>query len=477
MAFSVFLVDDEPLLLQRLLRGFEWEKEGFEVLSTFQNSQEALDEIANLKPDLVISDIRMPRIDGLQLMQRAIKESPFTQFVFISGYEEFSYVKKALSLGAAGYCLKPVDDDELSECLERVKEALENQRTLLQYFIGDMLDFNQKESAEKLYQKISVPNAPCAVAASIGDISEELTGFVGFTKVQYDSKNFLYFFDNANYITTIGFAKKIEKLLNENKIGGFKYCCLQGEDSFMENIKNLLNCVHGKFLLKPNNGELLCEKSDNSPSDFASMLEKDYSGQNIGELLQHIANYKQLYQTEKRNIFEVIKIYNIVMATIFLKSDCYFVDDIIKLTDITCQFHNIDEIMTMLAKVLNQKLLRTHNVDLTKLQSETMQKVIEYLHQNFKDSLNFNSLCIMFSVSPSYLSQMFQRELGITFTSYLTQLRINHAKDLLVNSAIPISEIAELCGYTQFCYFSKLFKKQTCYSPSEYRKNKKNPIV
>ena len=129
--FSIILADDEPNILYGMQKGIDWESLGFSVVGTAQNGKEVLDMMDEFHPDLVISDIKMPFMDGLELAKVVRRTMPWLRIVFLSGHDEFEYAQKAVSLHADAYLLKPVSSAQLLETLGQVAEQIEQEQQQL----------------------------------------------------------------------------------------------------------------------------------------------------------------------------------------------------------------------------------------------------------------------------------------------------------------------------------------------------------
>lgn len=126
--YKILLVDDEELVLKSLMHTVEWETYGFTIAGTASSGKEAYEKIMELEPELVLTDIRMSGIGGLELIQLVRQEKPEICFVILSGYAEFAYAKKAMELGAVGYCLKPFQEEEIAGYLKKIKEKLDKEK-------------------------------------------------------------------------------------------------------------------------------------------------------------------------------------------------------------------------------------------------------------------------------------------------------------------------------------------------------------
>lgn len=126
--YRVFLADDEPWSLEVLKNVIDWTEQGFVISGEADDGELALKRILNLKPDLVVSDIRMPGLDGLELLEEIRNRKLDTQVLLISGYTDFEYARQALLYGCMGYLVKPVDEKELLKYLQKVKELLKEKK-------------------------------------------------------------------------------------------------------------------------------------------------------------------------------------------------------------------------------------------------------------------------------------------------------------------------------------------------------------
>lgn len=183
---TIAVIDDESHVVNRIALAFDWESVNAEVIATFTESHEALEKLPYLSPDIVISDIRMPVLDGLALFERIKPLCPYSRFIFMSGFDEFQLVKKALQLGAAAYCLKPVDDEELADALRKISKEIESEKFSLRYILESVIDGNDSSVLHVLASKlgkIEYLNRRFILACSIGDISSELRYYTKFISI------------------------------------------------------------------------------------------------------------------------------------------------------------------------------------------------------------------------------------------------------------------------------------------------------
>ncbi|WP_313134670.1 response regulator transcription factor [Anaerocolumna sp.] len=473
MGYHVVLVDDEKMVLNSLALAFDWSSTNFEVIATFQSSKEALEQILLLKPDVVFTDIRMPEMDGLQLMEAILEKQPQIKFVIISGYEEFSYAKQALSLGAINYCLKPLEDDEIHAMLNQIEEILSEEEfyfnTLFHSMIYNPSSINISRFITYL-KKVKNCAEQITLAASICDISHELEGYVHYYKIQCELDTYIYIIEDNTFLNSIGFRQRIKQKFLRDQIKNFCYLPTTITKDFYQDLERLFNSLYSYYHhpIDITKGDFAVTE-ETSKTDYIDLLSGEASKNNSRNVVSLLKNYATLYPVNDRNIHDVIKIYNITMSLLYRLDGNYFEDYIRTPIELLRDFPDIDSMFSYLIVFLNNNNYVNNNINFDLIKNDTFKKVIDYIHQNFTNQLSFQAICQTYIINPSYLSQVFKRELGTTFTNYIKDLRINYAKDLLAKTNEPISVICEKVGYTQYFYFSKLFKKEAGMTPTQYR--------
>ncbi len=473
MSYHVVLVDDEKMVLNSLALAFDWSSTEFEVIATFQNSQEALEQILILKPDVVFTDIRMPGMDGLQLMEAVHKVQPQIKFVIISGHEEFSYAKRALSLGAVNYCLKPLEDEEILSLLKQIGTALEEEEFYFNTLFHSML-YNPTAANTARFTGYLTKTKNCSenitLAASIRDISYELEGYVHYYKIHYELDTYIYIVEDDDFLTGIGFRQRIKQMFLRDRIQNYCYMPSELNGNFSRDVQRLLDCIYSCYLRPIDITKASFTVPSREPnSDYVNLIIAEASKNNSRNVISLLKNYATLYPLEDRTLQDVIMIYNISMSLLYRLDGSYFEEQLRTPGELFRAFSDIDSLFQYLITFLSNTnhLCNTINMDLIK--NDTFKKIIDYINHNFTAPLSFQTICQTYTINPSYLSQVFKRELGTTFTNYIKDLRINYAKDLLAKTNEPISVVCEKAGYTQYFYFSKLFKKETGMTPTQYR--------
>ncbi|MHC1748921.1 MAG: response regulator [Cellulosilyticaceae bacterium] len=477
MSFKVILVDDEKMVLNSLALGIDWEIAGFKIIEKCQHSLEAFDRICKLKPDVVFVDIKMPHLNGLELMKKVKSVLPNLKFVIISGHAEFAYVQKALSYGASAYCLKPFEDDELYEILSTLREKLEQEQEMLECALLSLLEVRTDSALQHFMRLMSVQGIVLnnmAVGISIGSIADFIDDDINFLEIHAINNEYFYFFSDPTRIQNISFQLKITTAISNQLIRNFAFCCISNLHNNILHAFDLLKDKVYNFFFKPLEPiNLISFEVVEPPSHQSSFSIKEIEGaackNNIVDTLNLLITYRTSFANDNPCIKNAIKLYNICISLLYRLNENYDDDPIQNEGSLITAFNDCDTLINYLIKMLSEYSSNNINMDLIK--NNTFKQILEYINKNFTNTISFQQICSTYSINPSYLSQLFKKEIGMTSTDYITQLRINYAKDLLCKTNLLVSEISQKVGYEQYFYFAKLFKKVTTMSPKQYRES------
>ena len=467
---TVVVIDDEEHVVNRIVLAFDWEEAGCRVIASFTDSTEALEKLPYLSPDIVVSDIKMPVLDGLGLFERVKPLCPWSRFIFLSGFNEFSLVRKALQLGAAAYCLKPVDDEELSKALLDLGREIEDRKLSIGYIIESVIRQEDSSVLPVLLSELGNAeylNKPFIAACSIGDISQELTYYARYRKIRYDTDTFFYFIEDSGLVQSPGFRNRMDSLLSSGSIRGFDWTEASLGSSLKEKLKLIFSNAYSFFT-----GNRITKSL--SPSAYLQKLLSHSRRGDIDELLHMIGGYGSEYPEESRNAEEAVRIYNAVMEAIFHSEGVEFSDPVSNPRELASEFGTLDDMMHYLSSQLSSCIAADAGLPITRLRDGVFKDIIRFINENYCEAITLQSISRRFSISPSYLCQVFQREIGMTFTKYVTRLRIAQAGKLLARTTMPIATISEETGFSEYYYFARVFKKTMGLTPSEYRERKMN---
>ncbi len=565
---KVFLVEDEYAIREGIKKSVNWEQNGFELVGEAGDGEVAFPKIVRSKPDILITDIRMPFMDGLELSRLVKKELPNIKIVVLSGYDDFNYAKQAISIGVEEYILKPVSGEnlmnELQSVAEKIKKENQDKEAREKYlkdreeirilersvFIRDMIDgkLSMQESLEK-GKNLGIDITAAFYAIVLMQVfprkmdSGEINEYSGITEEIYgriketyeDSANvYLYeqvgdvlcFLVKADGMDEIESSiqsgiNNIKSLMDEYKDQMFflsigktverirdvnvsyadasrkfaeRYMCddsfvfygdISGRTRFRDSIEEeRLAASKDAYANSINNNGIDINKIDINSVDISMMSQKTVisflrSG-TLSEVDNLVDDYFENIGEEASNsimLRQYILVESLISSVSFLEG-------------IGVAKNKVEEILGELmnpvkysesadsSKAYIKNLLRIMIEYRNKLSdmkyNEIIEKAKQYIRDNYQnDDMSLQSVASSVNVSSNHFSAIFRKETGDTFIDYLTAVRMDKAKELLVCSSMKTSEIGFEVGYRDPHYFSYIFKKTMGMSPKEYRRIKK----
>lgn len=467
--YQVILVDDEKMILNSLALGFDWNSNGFEVVATSTNSAEALRMIEFIRPDVVFTDIRMPGMSGIELMKKVHQDFPQIQFVVISGYSEFDYAREALTVGALAYCLKPLEDDEIEVALGRAKKILDAKKLVMQSAFSKMMELRNEENTLTFLRSLSSginPDSRMYIAVCCGDASPLLVGNVCFSAVSLSEQCNMYLItSNCVYLRSISFQRMLLNAASQKQLLSFAFAEVASPvHFFMHDFEFLLQAALSHFI-NPDNftfGQVVpAPLADNS-----TVHEQLLASTHQNRCMEVLKLLGELPGKCTLSVFDALQIHNLCNDLLVRTNSNYtsvVISDVFQLVE---HYRTFEDMIRYLSRYLQRN---QDAVNLDMVHNKTFRDILEYISQHFTQPISLQELCRDYCINPSYLSQLFKKELGVTFTTYITHLRIEHAKELLSTTNLRISEISERVGYDYYFNFTKLFKKETGLTPKQYR--------
>lgn len=478
--YNVLLVDDEYMILEGLKHLLPWEELGFKIVGSARSGQQALDFLAKQKVDLMITDITMPEMSGIDLIEEAQKRGHHFKALILSGYQEFNYVKQGIRLGIKNYLVKPVDKEELKKSVLDVKELLKTEaqqkiqgdryvRSALISWLNDEL--NETEFQD-LFKQLQLEVTGPFTAVKIGTVEEE-GEILNFLKQQVlYLENFLG--KETDYLLVyLGPRKKLFQelyLLKKNLQG--KSEILVGETvATWENLYESYEKVQQLERLSRFYPDLFPEKI---LTEIAEKEENSLSFLSFNKALM-IGDAETILK-EVRDIFQDLTLQKappeyVRYVSFLLYSDLarqfpqVFGEDFSDTLEEIRHSANASQLETLLTEALRK--IKTQPV--APLYSEMVQKALAKLEETYAKDWTLKSMGDVLHLNPVYFGQLFKKETGKSFSQYLNQLRIKKAQKLLLYSDKNINEIAEETGYNNTNYFSKMFKKLNGITPKEFR--------
>ena len=489
--FKVIVVDDEPSALDHICTIIKNKNPEYEVIATAENGLEGLEKIKSLQPDLVISDVKMPLMDGIRLVSEIKKEFPGIYTIIISGYQDFEYAKGALQSGVYDYILKPVLPSGMQKVLEELAVILEKNYYLERKMIIHKLVNGKSCEAYRIQKYFPYKDYYCAIIRKNGllrrfatDSNIEIYSDIHEVMTIYgrDEMEALYILPKEllvgktfeEYILGVKEKGKSDNQYITMIYSNHSFTVSQLQDKIKELYRTLdtVSVVGLNQVLNIDNPFQLKEIEFNSASikSILENLECLVRDQQYERLKKEL---KRLYQTwleEKkpqlwmehisRQIIYIVNKYNkesfsLIECEYMMEDAFFYAETIEELID------NLFEIIFKHVKASDEY----YKVDT----AEFFDSIIGYLECHLSENISLQSICKKFAVSQTYLSKLFRKYVEQSFNQYLTSLRMKKAIEIMQsNTEIYIKDVAAMVGYNDQFYFSRIFRSYTGQCPSDY---------
>lgn len=475
--YKVFIADDEEFVVKSLMKGTRWEEYGFEAVASAKDGIEAYEAICKAKPHLVFTDIRMPGMSGLELIKNIQKVHKDILFVVISGYAEFAYAQKAIDYGAIGYCLKPFDEDEISSLLKKARSILEktaeDDRDALSLLeednsetVGKLEDFLKKNG-------IDVEKG-IVIIASIGSKQLVFPNELKYIKVKTGSYKYVYILENSAFL-------EVEQAMGDrvpDEIKGVGICeGIYSTVHLRKYVDEAFTSAYQFFITGKRGVYRSIHVNHRSMENLIDKFESDVARMDIGEVIKVFDSIRDTAENGACTIKHAVNIYNayVKISSRVLGEESYE-EYAYSFEDLCYLFKDIHAMLEYIRSKITGFVGIKKSVLKEDVKNEYFKKIIQHINQNFYKEISILSLSQDFSINPNYISQLFRKEVGMTFTDYITNLRMDYAKELLHKTQYSQGEVASKCGYTDYFYFIRVFKKTTGLTPGQFRQkgNHKN---
>lgn len=492
--YSVYLLDDEPFILEGLRYIVPWEEYGFNIVGSAGNGEDGFNEIMKSDIDLIITDIMMPKMTGLELISKLKEENYDTNFIVISAFQEFKYAKKAMNMGAENYLLKPIDTEELSENLKRIykniklkeKNILDKsivKNNLLSKLLTEEYEENTITNLEEL-DIVFKENNYCVAMIELSNTSCDI-GIILKEKIK--NNKFRYCIKSKSRALLIISEENRDILISE--LSELKTEIMKVSNSIVYiSVGKYVNSIKDIYISYKTSIEISEYKMIYSDKSWIKIYKEQSLKQNDiyieFEELKKILVSKDISKTSDyiKKIFEKLKNeedltpnqIKMKSVEIFLNVYNYFneskiIKDLHKYFECIVNNHStVDEIELQLINMLKHIQMKLEQAD--ESISPVILKLLEYIEENYKYDLNLKEISDKLNINAIYLGQLFQRETGTLFSDYINNFRVNKAKKLLSDTTLKASEVGVLVGYTNKNYFYRKFKNIAGVTPSEWRK-------
>lgn len=521
----VVLADDEKKVLLLMRKLIDWEGLGFEIVGTANDGIRALELVREKKPHLLVTDIRMPGCDGINLIRQAKQIQPGLHFIIVSGYRQFEYAQDALKYGVESYLLKPLKQEEMVELLIGVKGKM-GEEADIEYRLKKSSEREQERIIDTLMTEVSGRVRTSSTVRSFGLESGLESGgsyFAAIVKPDIPSAaqnqdGYRAMMHHALEIVRqelgpleCGFAAtarregvaialyvpvyqpvavkrcftKIRKEIEKQRdlfwgiraticIGGRKRTAGELADSMRE---ALWLCAD-RLCRTPSMRDTESDLPDFSQHFTLSSMQKRRF-QEAAEYLneeQYIEELEDSYRavmTTQPLCGQILEDWfrQIITAVRYGIQQDDDVDESFfqRMEDGLWQTTNAQELFRLLHDGVREELNRLRCAR-SQREARPITDAKRFIQQHYQESLRLEDVSGVVGFNATYFSVMFKKETGQNFMDYLTELRINKAKELLCGEECSVQDVAEQVGYRDLKYFSRLFKKTTGISPSDYKK-------
>ncbi len=526
---KLLIADDEKKVCQLIQYIVDWDALDIEIVGIVNDGEDAYREILEKRPDIVITDIRMPTYDGLELIQMTRKLFPEIAFIVISGYSQFEYAQTALRYGVVNYLLKPIKKKELEDTIIKImehhisKRNIENRQREIELNLKNItknnremllynLLFSSNETLRtKTMNEINLNYSCCfregdfvVIIIKMFSVQSENSCRILHDKVKmifenrmlihnYEwlfavSNNEIIYLLNGPQMNRTEIEKKLrivyielmklrdifeglEAVLAVSRIG----------NEFLE-IRNYYEQSESMLLDRYNVKEnILCFEKEDSDLGRQDLLDMQLRNRlldclerlDIDSLLENIQGFQQRIIEDGLNgrgfIRELSELYECIAFGIKTRMECTEFIKREEFKEILEESYRLEDVFDRFINILQDRMHKYIKMRKERI-SKPIREAKNYIHQHYSEKLSLTEVSELVGFNPSYFSVLFKKETGKNFMDYVIKVRMEIAKQMLVRTNMDVYEIADRVGYSDVKYFMKLFKKNVELSAIEYRK-------
>jgi len=515
--YKYIVVDDEVLIRRGMLKKIRAADFGdlLEFAGEANNGEDALALLESADPDIVITDMRMPEMDGKLLLQTLQQKYPNKKIIVVSGYSDYEYMKEAISAKVVGYLLKPFSREEIKETLTKAISLLDEERSALKQLehqenekqeisydadlqsLGHLIVGLHRKEKVPVFRSLRLQEAASAkryvllAAYSSGELEayagESGAPYIYVPHVQQDHMAFYLFYAASEDAKRdlVGAAEAVARTIGDQASGSPRFG-ISGEKSSLselfeayEEAVEALNSIRigsGSAVLSVFRGDAGKPTTLVEPWERADELlffiesgNKAKTAEWIVKLFEHYSSVPELTLGEvKSECRLLVQEVRDVLHRNFLIDGSHSPSSSFEAA--LAGFFDADAIRDYLLNVLPSVADMMSGQNLYSSE-QIVDNIKAYIRNNFNKVLTLDKISSLFFLNPSYCSFLFKEKTGINFIDYVNQIRIDKAKELLEGTDDKVYKIAKSLGYDNTKYFFRVFKKLTGLTPEEYRTN------
>lgn len=531
MPMKLIIVDDEKITRDGLSESIPWSEFGIDAIYRCEDGKQALDLILEVKPQIVLSDIRMPVMDGIELAERVQKMLPGCKFIFLSGYSDKEYLKSAIQLNAVDYVEKPINTDELTRAIRKAvrlcREQSEDmkQKSELTGKLQKSIPLLKEKLALELLSKQPANNSLLGLydfeelgmdargtyitivikiyfPESAGPEQNQLLKMhIRYALEQYLAKNgtiYVLSFKDENFLVihagggdtkSAGCINRmlqdileltLDLLQNRGKVFITSGKQVRGVENIHESYHTAIIAMQKEFFTGCNHFAAYREE-DAAP--YSPYILKDHVVQQLENLVRNdreveaaillkrlsneLRSQKGLFAVHARGIYMRLAISLAAVAEERNISLCGDSDLKSHLLDSIANAHILDEIEACFTNCIHLIALQFKE---KQDKSNSVFTATNYIKENYKkEDLSLQEIAKHIALTPTHLCHVFKKETGKTLNQFILEIRMEEAKKLLKDKRAKLYEVANSVGYSDSNYFAKAFKKYTGLTPTDFK--------
>ncbi len=516
--YKAVLVDDETYDLEGMRKLIPWEELNIEIMCCENKPLAALRYIENHEIDILVTDIKMPVLSGLELAKRAAERNPALKTLFISGYQDFQYAKQALHLKAEGYVLKPVDDHEVVAILKNMTTQLDAERTgdnlidsfdfIMHDFILHLLEGSVESDKLKTFvakYRVEIPQGP--IHAALIEIDgaawkqkhqsdsdqTQIIAYLQQTVQVIEERRLGYWCKLTPYQLGLVYTQdssEIERLLTRFIAAIRQSCAFTVTVSYGHAVDQLESIHHSfkqaqesmayKMFLGKNrllSSDAAQQSEDTESSDMNLVLDQLFSAMAnyrlvpicdcIEELFQLVSGFEQPTKVHSYAIHIVTRLESYLHSLHESFHSLLGLD--MDTVTIVQQFETVEDIQRWMRRTtfeISEHLFMKRQNKNRKL----FEDIVQYVEDRLSGEITLKEAANHFSYSPNHLGLLFKEYMGASFNEYVVKQRMQRAKQLLRDHQWKVYEVADQVGYKSLTYFSRTFREMFGLTPGDYRK-------
>lgn len=522
--YRVLIADDEPLVAALVRNSIDWPVMNLELIGEASNGNEAYEKILALQPDIVITDIRMPDLNGIELMEKVRFLRLNVEFIILSGFDSFTYAQAAVKYNAVSFVLKPLDEDELHQALKTAIKRLHSRNTLQE--AAEQAQNQLEEFRNAFFLKTLKAENEDSFCASLETINQKYGChfqdghfFVMITQLERVPEPSLSEEAARHSLDILRPAVLDAYVLAEDRR---IFCIINTAFSPLEDCRSLAEllfqcqsslCRQANISVSAAVGNVeaswprLCRSYMSACRLLRSRITDGFGRLYYWDSLEeaydnphthlpisrelHLSTLIETFETEElertlKNILdqtvqispgssvlfmileEIIKIYRQTVSQMHIAS---FVNMLTAQQYLSCfeQCDSLPQLKQELGQLFVQPLNRYRREQAHK-ETNLSSQIKIYISKHYQENIRLIDIANHLYRNPSYVGYIFKRDMGVSFSEYLAAYRINIAKTYLLDTRLTISNVAETVGFGDMRHFSKTFKKLVGMTPAAYRK-------